>query len=91
MGARGRGLLVAGGAAVALVITAIWRTYARTSAADLPRAGRADEALSVLERELPSWRIMARIWTGQFRDALASTLVDHSLALHKCGRDTEAC
>jgi len=90
MGARGRGLLVAGGAAVALVITAIWRTYTRTSAAELLRAGRADEALSMLERELPSWRILARIWPGQFRDALASALVDHSLALRKCGRDTEA-
>lgn len=114
MGTRGRGLLVAGGAAItlgaagwllgpgwaaagvvagpfaALVIASACQAYARTDAADLLRMGRADEALWRLDRELPSWRTLARIWPGQFRDVLASRLVDQSFALHKCGRDAEA-
>jgi tetratricopeptide (TPR) repeat protein len=114
MGTRGRGLLVAGGAAVALgaagwllgpgwaaagvvagpvaalVIAASWQAHARTGTADLLRAGRAGEALSRLDQELPSWRTAARIWPGQFRDALASQLVDRSFALRRCGRDAEA-
>ena len=114
MGTRGRGLLVAGGAAIALgaagwrlgpgraaagvvagpfaalVIASAWRAYARPGAADLLQMGRADEALWRLDRELPSWRTPARIWPGQFRDVLASRLVDQSFALHRCGRDAEA-
>jgi hypothetical protein len=78
MGTRGRGLLVAGGAAIALgaagwllgpgwaaagvaagpfaalVIAAAWQVHASTSAADLLRMGRAGEALSTLDQELPS-------------------------------------
>jgi hypothetical protein len=114
MGTRGRGLLAAGGAALALgaagwllgpgwaaagvvvgpfaalVIASAWRAHARTSAADLLRMGRPAEALSMLDREMPSLRTLARIWPGQFRDVLASELVDHSFALHNCGRDAEA-
>ncbi|MGH3204442.1 MAG: hypothetical protein ACRDP5_20670 [Streptosporangiaceae bacterium] len=114
LGTRGRGLLVAGGAAialgaagwplgpgwaaagvvagpaVALVIAAAWQAHTRTSAWDVLLTGRADEALSTLDQEMPSWRIAARIWPSQFRGALASQLVDHSFALHKGGRDAEA-
>jgi hypothetical protein len=114
MGTRGRGLLVAGGAAIALgaagwllgpgwaaagvvagpvaalVIATAWQVHATTRAADLLQTGRADEALWRLDQELPSWRTLARIWPGQFRDVLASRLVDQSFALHKCGRDAEA-
>lgn len=52
--------------------------------------GRADEALSILDEQMPSQRFLARIWPGQFRDVLASRLVDQSFALQKCGRDAEA-
>jgi hypothetical protein len=114
MGMRGRGLLVAGGAAIALgaagwllgpgwaaagvvagpfaalVIASAWRVHVRTSAADLMQMGRAGEALPGLDEEMPSWRALARIWPGQFRDVLAGRLVDQSFALHKCGRDVEA-
>jgi hypothetical protein len=74
----------------ALVIASAWQAHARTSAADLLQMGRAGEALSRLDRELPSWRTLARIWPGQFRDVLASRLVDQSFALQGCGRDAEA-
>jgi len=39
---------------------------------------------------MPSWRTAARIWPGQFRDALAIRLMDQAFALHECGRDAEA-
>ena len=74
----------------ALVIVAAWQAHSTTSAAELLRAGRAGEALSMLDEELPSWRTLARFWPGQFRDVLASRLVDQSFALHSCGRDAEA-
>lgn len=114
IGTRGRGLLVAGGAAIALggagwllgpgwaaagvlaglvaalVIAAAWRVHTRSSAWHLLQLGRADEALSNLDEEIPSLRTLARIWPSQFRDGLASRLVDQSIALSKRGRDAEA-
>lgn len=81
---------VVAGPFVALVIASAWQVHASSRPADLLRAGRADEARRRLDQELPSWRILARTWPGQFRDVLASRLVDQSFALHKCGRDAEA-
>lgn len=39
---------------------------------------------------MPAWRVAARIWPGQFRDALATQLMNRSMALLAAHRDGEA-
>jgi len=48
------------------------------------------EAIARLRNEMPSWRALARIWPGQFRDALANRLIVQSGALQAMNRDEEA-
>jgi tetratricopeptide (TPR) repeat protein len=81
---------VVAGPFAALLIASVWRVHATVGATDLLRLGRAHEALSRLEQEMPSWRTLARIWPGQFRDALAIRLLDRSIVLKECGQVAEA-
>ncbi len=39
---------------------------------------------------MPAWRLAARIWPGQFRDALAVQLMNKSMALLAAHREGEA-
>ena len=73
-----------------LIVLAVVRVYATTDPAILLRNDKPDEAIAQLHRELASWRALARIWPGQFRDALASRLILQSGALQAVNRDEEA-
>jgi hypothetical protein len=52
--------------------------------------GRSAGQLIPRRAELPGWRTLARIWPGQFRDALASRLIVQSGALQAAHREEEA-
>jgi len=66
--------------------------YALTiaDAAALLGNDNSQEAIAQLGHELASWRVLARIWPSQFRDALATRLMVESGALQAVNRDEEA-
>ena len=66
--------------------------YALTNAdmATLFRIDKPNEAIAQLAHEMASWRVLARIWPSQFRDALANRLIVQSGALQAMNRDEEA-
>jgi len=66
--------------------------YALTNAdtATLFRIDKPNEAIAQLAHEMASWRVLARIWPSQFRDALANRLIVQSGALQAVHRDEEA-
>jgi hypothetical protein len=75
----------------ALVLVGIY-TLAHTDAAALrshDRPGGAG-AIAQLHYEMSSWRVLARIWPSQFRNALANQLIVQSGALQAVHRDEEA-
>ena len=81
---------VAAGPFAALAALSVVQVLTTPDPADLLQAGRHREVLSMLEQDMPAWRRMARIWPGQFRDALAHVLMNKSMALLEAHRDAEA-
>jgi hypothetical protein len=79
---------VLAGPLIGLVVLAVLYMY--PDAAALLRDDQPDEAIAQLRHEMPSWRALARIWPGQFREALASRLIAQSDALQAVHRDEEA-
>ncbi|HEY2641423.1 MAG TPA: hypothetical protein VGI66_16260 [Streptosporangiaceae bacterium] len=51
---------------------------------------RHREALVLINREMATVRVMAKIWPGQWRKTLAQRLLDRSMALHAALRNDEA-
>jgi tetratricopeptide (TPR) repeat protein len=89
----GPGWAVAGvavGPFVSLAAASVVLVLARPDASELLQAGRHREALPVIAAEMPTLRLLARMWPGQFRDALAHRLMDKSMALLDAHRDGEA-
>lgn len=78
------------GTFLALAAIAVVRGLAAPDPADLLQAGEHREALRLVDEQLPAWRTAARIWPGQFRDALATQLMNRSEALLAAHRDGEA-
>ena len=74
---------------VAGVVVARALTTVTASAALLGNSPPA-EVLARLGGEMPGWRTLARIWPGQFRDALASRLMVRSGAFQAAHLDEEA-
>jgi tetratricopeptide (TPR) repeat protein len=66
------------------------REFTTPDSADLLRAGRGLEALQRVKDQMPAWQLMARIWPGQFREAVAHQLMNMSMALLATHRDSEA-
>jgi len=66
------------------------REFTMPDSADLLRAGRGLEALQRVKDQMPAWQLMARIWPGQFREAVAHQLMNMSMALLATHRDSEA-
>jgi tetratricopeptide (TPR) repeat protein len=75
---------------LALAAIAVVQGLATPDPADLLQAGGHREALRLVDEQLPAWRTAARIWPGQFRDALATQLMNRSEALLAAHRDAEA-
>jgi len=75
---------------LALAAAAAVQGLAAPDPADLLQAGGHREALRLVDGQLPAWRTAARIWPGQFRDALATQLMNRSEALLAAHRDGEA-
>jgi hypothetical protein len=73
----------------ALVLVTV-RTIINPDAAELLSNDRPDEAIAQIRHEMWSWRRLARIWPGQFRDALANRLIVQAGALQAVNRDEEA-
>jgi tetratricopeptide (TPR) repeat protein len=89
----GRAWIIAGvvaGPFVALVAASVVQGLTTPDPSELLQAGRHREALRVIADDLWAWRKMARIWPGQFREALAQVLMTRSLALLAAHRDGEA-
>jgi tetratricopeptide (TPR) repeat protein len=81
--------LLTGSLVGAFVLTSIY-VLANTDAAAVLGHDRPGEAISQLHHEMSSWRVLARIWPSQFRDALANRLIVQSGALQAVHRDEEA-
>jgi hypothetical protein len=64
--------------------------FTMPDAATMLHNGPPAEAAAQLSGEMPGWRTLARIWPGQFRDALASRLIVKSGALQAAHLDDEA-
>src|SRR5579859_7145249 len=64
----------------AIVVTGLVavRTFTGPGSAALLRTNPPAEAIARLSGEMPGWRTLARLWPGQFRDALASRLMVRS-------------
>jgi hypothetical protein len=73
----------------AFVLAGIY-TPATTDAAAPLGHDRPGGAIAQLYHEMSNWRVLARIWPGQFRDALANRLIIQSGALQAVHRDEEA-
>ena len=89
----GPGWAVAGvavGPFVSLAAASVVQVLATPDASELLQAGRHREALSVIAEDMSTLRLLARMWPGQFRDALAHRLMDKSMALLDAHRDGEA-
>ena len=63
------------------------REFTTPDSADLLRAGRGLEAMQRVKDQMPAWQLMARIWPGQFREAVAHQLMNMSMALLAIHRD----
>jgi tetratricopeptide (TPR) repeat protein len=66
------------------------RTFTGPNSAALLGSNQPAEAIAKLSGEMPGWRTLARIWPGQFRNALASRLMIKSGALQAAHLDDEA-
>jgi tetratricopeptide (TPR) repeat protein len=75
---------------VGLAAVAVVRGLTTPDPADLLQARGHREALRLVEEQLPAWRLAARLWPGQFRDALAVQLMNKSMALRAAHRHGEA-
>jgi hypothetical protein len=78
------------GPLVGAIVLAVVYALSNPDAAALLSHDKLDEAIAQLHQEMASWRILARIWPSQFRDALASRLIVQSGALQALRRDEEA-
>jgi hypothetical protein len=76
-------LIVFAGVVIILVFT-------MPDAAALLRDDQPAKAIAQFSGEMRGWRTLARIWPGQFRDALASRLIVKSGALQAAHLDDEA-
>ena len=81
--------VVAGSLVGAFVLTGVY-ALANIDAAVLLNHDRPGGATAQLHHEMSSWRVLARIWPSQFRDALANRLIVQSGALQAVHRDEEA-
>jgi hypothetical protein len=81
--------VLAGSLVGAFVLTGIY-ALANIDAAVLLCHDRPGGAIGQLHHEMPGWRVLARIWPSQFRDALANRLIVQSGALQAVHRDEEA-
>jgi hypothetical protein len=81
--------VLAGPVIAALGVTVV-RLFTMPDAAAMLHDDRPVEAIAQLGGEMPGWRALARIWPGQFRDALASRLIVQSGALQAAHQDEEA-
>lgn len=81
---------VVAGPFIALMAASVVQVFTTPDPADLQRTGRHREALSMIGDQMPAWRLLARIWPGQFREPLALVLMDKSMALLAAHRDGEA-
>ena len=81
---------VACGPLIVLVSASVLQTWTTPDPASLLHADQHREALSEISRTLPAWRTMARVWPGQFQDALANVLMTKSMALLAAHRQDEA-
>jgi tetratricopeptide (TPR) repeat protein len=81
--------VVAGSLVGAFVLTGIY-ALANIDAAVLLSHDGPDGAIGQFHHEMSSWRVLARIWPSQFRDALANRLIVQSGALQAVHRDEEA-
>jgi tetratricopeptide (TPR) repeat protein len=80
--AAGPVVVIAGLAIVVALLTA--------DAAEVLAQGRPDESLMQLRHEVRTARMMARIWPGQWRDALANRLIVQAYALRALQQDAPA-
>jgi hypothetical protein len=80
--------VLAGSLVGAFVLTSIY-VLANTDAGAVLGHDRPGGAIAQLH-EMSSWRVLARIWPSQFRDALANRLIVQSGALQAVHRDEEA-
>jgi hypothetical protein len=81
--------VLAGSLVGAFVLAGIY-VLANTDMAALLGHDRPVGAIAQLHHEMSSWRVLARIWPSQFRDALANRLIVQSGALQAVHRDEEA-
>jgi hypothetical protein len=81
--------VLAGSLVGAFVLTGIY-ALANIDAAVLLSHDRPGGAIAQLHHKMSSWRVLARIWPSQFRDALANRLIVQSGALQAVHRDEEA-
>jgi hypothetical protein len=78
------------GPLITLVVVVGVRAFTSPDAATLLNNDQPGEAIARLRNEMPNWRTLARIWPGQFRNALANRLIVQSGALQAMNRDEEA-
>jgi hypothetical protein len=78
------------GPVIVLVSAAVVHASTTPDPANLLHAGQHREALSEISRTLPEWRRLARVWPGQFQDALANVLMTKSMALLAAHKQDEA-
>lgn len=78
------------GPVIALFAESVVHASTTPDPANLLHAGQHREALAEISRTLPDWRRMARVWPGQFQDALANVLMTKSMALLAAHRQDEA-
>jgi hypothetical protein len=81
--------VLAGSLVGASVLTSIY-VLTNTDAPAVLGHDRPGGAIAQLHHEMSSWRVLARIWPSQFRDALANRLIVQSGALQAVHRDEEA-
>ena len=81
--------VLAGSLVGGFVLTSIY-VLANTDADAVLGHDRPGGAIAQLHDEMSSWRVLARIWPSQFRDALANRLIVQSGALQAVHRDEEA-
>jgi hypothetical protein len=81
--------VLAGSLVGAFVLTGVY-ALANIDAAALLGHNRPGGAIGQFQHEMSNWRVLARIWPSQFRDALANRLIVQSGALQAVHRDEEA-
>lgn len=78
------------GPPIALIATAVFLTFVTTDPVTHLQDNESDRATAQLCREMPSWRKLAQVWPGQFRNTLADRLLVLSDALRAVHREAEA-